>query len=333
MPRFLIERDIPDAGTMGREELRDASAKSNDVLGDMRAERKNILWEHSYVANDRVFCVYIADSEDLIREHAERSGFPATTVTPLRKRIDPTTAGRGRLAASNLVHAEQSRMRRPRPLFTNRAEAGQKLAGALRPLPDDAIVVGLARGGAVVAAALARALGRQLDVLAVRKIGHPAQPEYALGAVAASGEPYIRGHESLTSDDTRDGVATAAAEAASLDAALHAGSQALSPCWQALRADRRRARDRRHHAGRRQVAQRGGAREITVAVPVGARRTVAALERVVDRVVCLESPRDFVAVGLYYEDFRQVDNAEVVRLLEQKCRPPNRGDSATDTRR
>ena len=92
MPRFLIERDIPDAGTMEREELRDASAKSNDVLGDMRAERKNILWEHSYVANDRVFCVYIADSEDLIREHAERSGFPATTVTPLRKRIDPTTA-------------------------------------------------------------------------------------------------------------------------------------------------------------------------------------------------------------------------------------------------
>ena len=224
-------------------------------------------------------------------------------------------------------------MRRPRPLFTNRAEAGQKLAGALRPLPDDAIVVGLARGGAVVAAALARALGRQLDVLAVRKIGHPAQPEYALGAVAASGEPYIRGHESLTSDDIRDGVAAAAAEAASLDAALHAGSQALSlagkPC---VLTDDGLATGATMQAAAR-WAQRGGAREITVAVPVGARRTVAALERVVDRVVCLESPRGFVAVGLYYEDFRQVDNAEVVRLLEQKCRPPNRGDSATDTRR
>ena len=92
MPRFLIERDIPDAGSMEREDLRSASAKSNDVLGDMRSERKNILWEHSYVANDRLFCVYIADSEDLIREHAQRSGFPATHVTALRKRIDPTTA-------------------------------------------------------------------------------------------------------------------------------------------------------------------------------------------------------------------------------------------------
>lgn len=92
MQRFMIERDIPDAGTMERGDLRAASQKSNEILGDMRAEKKNILWEQSYVANDRLFCVYIADSEDLIREHAERSGFPATTVTPLRKRIDPTTA-------------------------------------------------------------------------------------------------------------------------------------------------------------------------------------------------------------------------------------------------
>lgn len=92
MPRFLIERDIPAAGTMEREDLRAASAKSNDVLVDMRAERKNILWEQSYVANDKIFCIYVADDETLVREHAERSGFPATHVTPLRKRIDPTTA-------------------------------------------------------------------------------------------------------------------------------------------------------------------------------------------------------------------------------------------------
>ena len=92
MPRFLIERDIPDAGTMEREDLQAASAKSNDVLSDMRSESKNILWEQSYVANDRLFCVYIADNAELIKEHAERSGFPATTVTAIRKRIDPTTA-------------------------------------------------------------------------------------------------------------------------------------------------------------------------------------------------------------------------------------------------
>lgn len=77
---------------MEREDLRAASAKSNEVLAEMRAERKNILWEQSYVAEDKIVCVYIADDESLIREHAERSGFPATIVTPLRKRIDPTTA-------------------------------------------------------------------------------------------------------------------------------------------------------------------------------------------------------------------------------------------------
>jgi hypothetical protein len=92
MPRFLIERDIPEAGSMEREQLRAASAKSNDVLSDMRAERKNILWEQSYVADEKIFCLYIADTEELIREHADRSGFPATVVTPMRKRIDPTTA-------------------------------------------------------------------------------------------------------------------------------------------------------------------------------------------------------------------------------------------------
>lgn len=92
MHRFLIERDIPEAGSMEREDLRAASAKSNEVLAEMRAERKNILWEQSYVAEDKIVCVYIADDESLIREHAERSGFPATIVTPLRKRIDPTTA-------------------------------------------------------------------------------------------------------------------------------------------------------------------------------------------------------------------------------------------------
>ena len=80
---------------MEREDLRAASAKSNNVLVDMRAERKNILWEQSYVANDRIFCIYVADTEELIREHADRSGFPATQVTSLRKRIDPTTADDG----------------------------------------------------------------------------------------------------------------------------------------------------------------------------------------------------------------------------------------------
>ena len=92
MPRYVIERAIPDIGSAERDALRDASQKSNSVLAAMKAENKNIQWEHSYVAGDRTFCVYIADDEALIHEHAERSGFPATVVTPVRKMIDPVTA-------------------------------------------------------------------------------------------------------------------------------------------------------------------------------------------------------------------------------------------------
>ena len=92
MPRYVIERDIPEVGTFEREALREAAGKSNGVLADMKAEKKNIQWEHSYVAGDKTFCIYLADSEELIHEHAARSGFPATVVTEVRKMIDPVTA-------------------------------------------------------------------------------------------------------------------------------------------------------------------------------------------------------------------------------------------------
>lgn len=92
MPRYVIERDIPEVGTFDREQLRAAARESNGVLAAMKAENKNIQWEHSYVAGGKTFCIYLADTEALIHEHAERSGFPATVVTPIRKIIDPVTA-------------------------------------------------------------------------------------------------------------------------------------------------------------------------------------------------------------------------------------------------
>ena len=92
MPRFVIERDIPEIGTAQREALRDAARKSNSVLGEMKAERKNIQWEHSYVAGDKTFCIYLADNEAFVHEHAKRSGFPATKVSEIRRMIDPVTA-------------------------------------------------------------------------------------------------------------------------------------------------------------------------------------------------------------------------------------------------
>ena len=92
MPRYVIERDIPEIGSAERDALRDASKQSNSVLAEMKAENKNIQWEHSYVAGDKTFCIYITDDETLIAEHAERSGFPATKVTPVKRMIDPVTA-------------------------------------------------------------------------------------------------------------------------------------------------------------------------------------------------------------------------------------------------
>ncbi len=92
MPRFVIEREIPEIGSAEREALRDAASQSNSVLAQMKAENKNIQWEHSYVAGDKTFCIYLSDDEALIHEHAERSGFPATDVTLVRKMIDPVTA-------------------------------------------------------------------------------------------------------------------------------------------------------------------------------------------------------------------------------------------------
>lgn len=89
MKRFVIEREIPEIGTFGREQLRAAAAKSNEVLAELAPD---IQWVESYVAEDRTFCVYLAKDEDVIREHAKRSGFPADRITEIRKTFDPTTA-------------------------------------------------------------------------------------------------------------------------------------------------------------------------------------------------------------------------------------------------
>lgn len=89
MPRYLIKREIPGAGEMSAEDLQGASAKSCGVLQDLGPR---IQWVHSYVTGDTIHCVYIAPSEDLVREHAQQTGFPANEIMEVRAVIDPTTA-------------------------------------------------------------------------------------------------------------------------------------------------------------------------------------------------------------------------------------------------
>jgi cell division inhibitor SulA len=89
MRKFIIERELPAIGSAERAALREAAQKSNATLRELGPD---IQWVESYVAADKTFCVYLAQNEEIIREHARRSGFPANKITEVRRMIDPTTA-------------------------------------------------------------------------------------------------------------------------------------------------------------------------------------------------------------------------------------------------
>ena len=89
MPKFIIEREIPGAGKLSPEQLHAISQKSCDVLRQMGP---SVQWLESYVTDDKVYCVYVAADEKLVREHAQRGGFPANRVSRVHRIIDPTTA-------------------------------------------------------------------------------------------------------------------------------------------------------------------------------------------------------------------------------------------------
>lgn len=89
MPQFVIEREMPGAGQLSPAELQGASRTSCSVLRDLGPE---IQWVHSYVTDDKIYCIYRAPNEQMIREHAERGGFPANAISQVRTMIDPTTA-------------------------------------------------------------------------------------------------------------------------------------------------------------------------------------------------------------------------------------------------
>jgi hypothetical protein len=88
MPKYVIERNIPGAGTLSAAELYEIAAKSNAVLAEMRPRAQ---WVQSFVTDDKIYCTYIAENEDAVREHARCGGFPADSVAIVRSEIDPTT--------------------------------------------------------------------------------------------------------------------------------------------------------------------------------------------------------------------------------------------------
>jgi putative phosphoribosyl transferase len=209
--------------------------------------------------------------------------------------------------------------------FENRREAGRLLArglenaGTLKASVGRIVVIGLARGGVEVAAEVAAVLHAPLDALAVRKVGHPWHPEYGIGAVAPGGIEYVRAHDGLTEEEVTQAVRVAATKAETLDANLHARHAPLdvdgATC---VLVDDGLATGGTMVAAVRWARARG-ARQVVVAVPVGADATVRSLgaEEDVDSVVCLVTPFDFGAVGFWYEDFHQVSDEAVITLLAE----------------
>jgi putative phosphoribosyl transferase len=207
------------------------------------------------------------------------------------------------------------------PRFADRRAAGRALARWLANERDPAlVVVGLARGGVETAAEVARALGAPLDVVAVRKIGHPWQPEYALGAVTPGDGVYVRGSDGLTGEQVAAAVEETKAKAAQLDGRLHAEHAALDLHGRiVLVVDDGLATGATMIAALR-WARAAGASRVVAAVPVAPPQSLALIRREADEVVCPYALERFFAVGAHYASFGQVDDGAVIRLLDENRR-------------
>jgi len=211
--------------------------------------------------------------------------------------------------------------------FANRVEAGRALAERLQALAgrDDVVVLGLPRGGVPVAAEVAKALGAPLDLLLVRKLGAPGQPELAIGAIAEEGIRLVNEDVLLSLGlglDTIDRVV--ADEQPELERRLRAyrGDRAAVPVAgrTVVVVDDGLATGASMDAACRAVAARGPARLI-VAVPVAAREACDRLRAVAHEVVAVATPSPFWAVGAWYADFSQTTDEQVAEALAAAAQP------------
>jgi len=204
--------------------------------------------------------------------------------------------------------------------FTDRRAAGRALAERLRPLASqDPIVLALPRGGVPVAYEVARALGAPLDVLMVRKIGAPGNPEFGIGAVA-EGNVRVLDREAvrqmlMSVEELEGAIARARTELKARVERYRGGRPPLDVRGRtAIVVDDGLATGGTARAALRAVRARGP-RRLVLAVPVGAPETVRSLRREADDVVCVLEPEEMWAVGLWYEHFEPTTDAEVAQLL------------------
>jgi putative phosphoribosyl transferase len=221
--------------------------------------------------------------------------------------------------------------------FRDRREAGRRLAALLEGLAvEGPVVVGIPRGGVPVAAEVARALGAPLDVVVVCKIGAPQNPEFAIGALAQGGvrvlnrrtvralgldEPELRAVEARVRGELEDRVdryrgarppvPLSGRVAILVDDGLATGSSAAAAV---------------------ESLRRQGAARVILAVPVAARESAEALRERAEEVVCVETPPDLWAVGMWYENFEPTTDEEVARLLADSAKAAIEDVENMDTR-
>lgn len=209
--------------------------------------------------------------------------------------------------------------------FSNRTTAGRELAKELaRFAGAETVVVGLARGGMPVAAEVARALHAPLDVLVVRKVGAPFQPELGIGALAEGDvhviDTVLCERLGISDADVRRLVHAQAIELDERIATFRQSHPRLGLTGRlVIVVDDGLATGSTAHAAVRS-ARRVGARYVVLAVPVGSEQAVRRLEGIADEVVCLATPADFMAVGYHFDDFAQVTDAEVLSCLDDTVR-------------
>jgi putative phosphoribosyl transferase len=205
--------------------------------------------------------------------------------------------------------------------FRDRSDAGRRLGERLSSLRDeDVLILGLARGGVVVAAEVARALRATLDVVVVRKVGAPHNPEFGIGAVGPGGarafDADVVARLGLSADDLDRLAAPEEAELRRRLTAYRDGRPAPEVAGRtAILVDDGLATGVTASAAATYLRQLAP-RRLILAVPVGSPSAVARMEAEVDEVVCLAAPDDFYAVGPCYEDFRQTTDEEVTPLLQ-----------------
>ncbi|MFJ8109303.1 phosphoribosyltransferase [Streptomyces sp. NPDC096132] len=208
--------------------------------------------------------------------------------------------------------------------FRDRTQAGRELAGVLRTrqergeLPDP-VVLALPRGGVAVAQEVARALGAPLDVLVVRKIGAPFQPELGVGALVGDADPLLDedtlSRLGLTRDDLAAVVKRERAELQRRERLYREGRPAPDLRGRtAIVVDDGLATGATARAALRSLHSAAPHRSV-LAVPVGSPEAVSLLRSEADEVICLYQPAAFMAVGLWYDDFEQLTDADVLRAL------------------